>query len=965
MAFPRAVYPHKTASFDACADSPNPGCLSGEILMNTLHRALCPTPFARPLSRLLSVMLLFTLAAALADDAALDTSTVKFNIPAQTVPAALGEFARQAKVQLFFISDGFENVRANAVFGTYTRQQALNLLLEGTGLRASLTPDSDIEIRPVSSVMGAEVEEASLLVAVNSPEKRTGAADQGAGGNGDGAEGAAERSGKQGRPLEEIVVTGTHIRGVESVGATSISFNRQELDETGFSTIGELFESLPQNLDEINIDGTSSDGVSVVASSNGHLASGVSLRGLGPGSTLVLLNGKRRPASVRGRVVDISSIPFSMVERVEVVTGGHSAVYGSDAVAGVVNIVTRKAFEGAETQIYYGGASAGAEHLNLSQTYGREFQNSGFVLGYDYRDERALDATATGLVRGPSRLGITPVPGLYRIRAPSEQHAVLFSGHYDLGPNASLYADAQYSSDQNEGGRISLYEIPGCCAYDYGGVFITHSDQYSLVTGIQLDVGKEWQIDISALRGGVKDDVSTANLFEDAGTITTLDVEPQVTNDEQTDLSSFTVVADGPLGHLGDKTISGAIGIDLRAESFKRIRLDLLAGTTEQHEDLDRDVLAVFGEIHLPLIRSNDQRLTVSLAGRYDDYSDFGDTLNPQIGIEWVPTGGLKIHGAYSQSFRAPDLFALAFSNVGRVRYVDDPTAPGTVVSLFTETGGNLDLQPEEATTYTLGVDWQPSDGHRLSLSWFSVDYGGRIDEPAASDTTALIDEVLLGDLVNRSPTPAQLDVLLNRITRLINNTPVPFDHETDDPFATFSNIVIFDNRQNNIGLEKVDGIDIQASTKLESRLGEWSFALNGTYYSDFTRNITATSPPIQQVNRPGRPVDLKLRGRIGWARSAWSANAYINYTDSYEDTIAVTPTRIDSWTTLDLTLRYDASRAVDSGVLGGFTATLGINNLLDSDPPVFLSNFAGLGFDGVNADPVGRFVSLRIGKRW
>lgn len=965
MAFPRAVYLHKTASFDACADSPNPGCLSGEILMNTLHRALCPTPFARSLSRLLSVMLLFALAAALADDAAPDTSTVRFNIPAQTVPAALGEFARQAKVQLFFISDGFENVRANAVFGTYTRQQALNLLLEGTGLRASLTPDSDIEIRPVSSVMGAEVEEASLLVAVNSPEKRTGAADQGAGGNGDGAEGAAERSGKQGRPLEEIVVTGTHIRGVESVGATSISFNRQELDETGFSTIGELFESLPQNLDEINIDGTSTDGVSIVASSNGQLASGISLRGLGPGSTLVLLNGKRRPASVRGRVVDISAIPFSMVERVEVVTGGHSAVYGSDAVAGVVNIVTRTGFEGAETQIYYGEASAGAEQFNFSQTYGREFQNSGFVIGYDYRDEGELDATATGLVRGPSPLGIKPVPGLYRVRAPSEQHSGLIAGHYELGSRVSLYADANYSSDTNEGGQVYLYEIPGCCAYDAGGTFVTDSDQYSVVAGIQLDVGKQWQIDISALRGGVDNALSTANLFEDAGTITTLDVAPQATNHEITDLTSFSVVADGPLGELGGNTISGAIGLDVRNESFKRTRIDLLGGTNEQHENLDRDVLAIFGEVHLPLIRHNDHRLTVSLAGRYDDYSDFGDTINPQIGIEWAPTGGLKFHGAYSQSFRAPDLFALAFSNVGRVRYVDDPAAPGNIVSLFTETGGNLDLQPEEATTYTLGIDWEPSDQHRLSLSWFSVDYDGRIDQPAESDTTALIDEALLGGLVNREPTPAQLDVILNRITRIINNTPVPFDPATDDPFVTFSNIATFDNRQNNIGLEKVDGFDFQASTMVGSRLGEWSFALNGTYYSEFTRNITATSPSIEQINRPGRPVDLKVRGRVGWTRSAWSANAYVNYTDSYEDTTAATPTKIDSWTTLDVTLRYDPPRSADRSVLDGFTATLGISNLLDNDPPVFLNNFLGLGFDGVNASPVGRFVSLRVSKRW
>jgi outer membrane receptor protein involved in Fe transport len=906
-------------------------------------------------------MLLFTMVPALADDTGQDTGTVEFRIPAQAVPAALGEFARQAKVQLFFISDGFENVRANAVFGTYTRQHALNLLLAGTGLQARLSADSDIEVRPVSTSMIAEAGGGSLLAAASLSAEGEEVAGSGAGHYGDIVEADNSKSDEPGRALEEIVVTGTHIRGVDNVGASSITFSREDLDATGYSTVGEVFESLPQNLDEINIDGTVAAGVSAVASNNGPLASGISLRGLGPGSTLVLLNGKRRPASVSGRVVDVAAIPFSMVERIEVVTGGRSAIYGSDAVAGVANIITRTSFDGAETQISYGEASEGAEQFNFSQTFGRDFDRGGFVVGYDYRNEGELDATDTGLVSGPSILGVTPLPGLFRIRVPSEQNVGLFSGHFELSKTAELYGEVHYSADRNEGGQV--FDFLG--QFEFGGTFTTDSDQYSAVTGVRFDLGGAWQVDVSGLHGVVNNTIGQNDFFGPPGTYTSLEAEPLILRDQKTRLNSFSAIADGPLARIGDKTVSAAIGIDYRKESFAVVRTELATGTRERLVDKDRDVVSVFGEVLLPFLKGDGQRLEASLAARYDDYSDFGNTFNPQVGIEWEPTDGLTLRGSYSRAFRAPDLFTLATTITGRVRIIDDPLAPGTTAALFSLVGGNPDLQPEEADTYTIGIDWIPTDQSKLSLSWFSIDYEGRIDRPLSSDSSALLEESVLGGLVDRNPTPEDVDVLLNRASRFINSTTAPFDPDVDDPFATFSNIVTFDGRSNNIGLESISGLDIHATTALETGLGEWLFGLTGTYYFDFTRNVTETSPTIIQLNRPGRPVDLKLRGQIGWTGQAWNANAYVNYTDSYEDTIAATPAKIDAWTTVDLTLRYDTSQFVDDGFLDGFVATLGVSNALDEDPPKFLSSIVGVAYDGVNASPVGRFVSLRLSKRW
>ncbi len=929
--------------------------------MSNQRRAMRPIRFVRPLSRLLSVMLLFTIAPALADDTGPDAGTVEFSIPAQTVPAALGEFARQAKVQLFFISDGFEDVQANAVFGTYTRQRALNLLLAGTGLQASLSPDSDIEVRPVSTSMNPAQGRPGLLAAANPYAERKGEQRLDARRYRNSAEAYEPESDEPKTMLDEVVVTGTHIRGVDNVGASSITFTREELDQTGYSTVSEVFESLPQNLDEINLDGAFANGASAIASANSQLASGISLRGLGPGSTLVLLNGKRRPGSVRGRAVDVASIPFSMVERIEVVTGGRSAVYGSDAVAGVANIITRTSFDSAETQVFYGEASAGAEQVNFSQTFGREFDRGGFVAGYDYRKEEELDATATGLVRAPSLLGITPIPGLFRIRVPSEQHVGLFAGHYNLTEKAELYADVHYSDNENEGGI--LYDFLGL--FDSGGTFATDSTQYSAVAGVRSEVGRNWHVDLSGLHGGVDNSTARNDVFAPAGTYTALDIQPLLVIDQETRLSSLSVIADGPLGTFRGETISGAIGLDFRKETLAENRTDLTSGVSTPEEDLDRDVASVFAELHVPLAGREGRRVEASLAVRYDDYSDFGDTFNPQVGIEWEPANGLTFRGSYSRAFRAPDLSILAGPVTSRVRLVDDPLAPGTTVALFSLQGGNPDLQPEEADTYTIGIDWEPGDRSRLSLSYFSIAYEDRIDRALASDVSALLEEATLGSLLNRNPTPGEVDWLLSSASRFFNSTDVSFDPVVDDPFVTFSNITTFDGRANNIGLEEVTGLDFQAETALETAGGDWSFGLNGAYYFDYTRNITELSPPIDQLNRPGRPVDLKLRGKVGWNRQAWNVNAYVNYTDSYEDTIASTPTKIDSWTTVDLALRYDASQVADSGFLDGFVATLRVSNALDEDPPEFLSNILGLGYDGVNASPVGRFFSLRLSKRW
>jgi iron complex outermembrane receptor protein len=153
----------------------------------------------------------------------------------------------------------------------------------------------------------------------------------------------------EGQSLQEIVVTGTSIKGLDAESALPVQvLSRDDLERTGATTVEQLFRQ---------ISAASSSRVTVAATATGVLTgaiSTISLRGLGSGRTLVLINGKRSAVygggstDTAGNSVDISAIPISEVERVEILKDGASAIYGSDAIAGVVNFILRTDFRGLE-----------------------------------------------------------------------------------------------------------------------------------------------------------------------------------------------------------------------------------------------------------------------------------------------------------------------------------------------------------------------------------------------------------------------------------------------------------------------------------------------------------------------------------------------------------------------------------------------------------------------------------------
>ena len=162
----------------------------------------------------------------------------------------------------------------------------------------------------------------------------------------------------KGEATEEVVVTGSRVRGLNPIGATVTTVNREAMEATGLATTADIIKTLPNALsigsDESNLRNSAQTG-----GLNVGYGTGINLRGLGSSSTLTLFNGRRvAPGGQRGQMFEASSIPPAALARVEVVPDGGSAIYGSDAVGGVVNLLLRKNFDGFEASLRFGQSAA-------------------------------------------------------------------------------------------------------------------------------------------------------------------------------------------------------------------------------------------------------------------------------------------------------------------------------------------------------------------------------------------------------------------------------------------------------------------------------------------------------------------------------------------------------------------------------------------------------------------------------
>lgn len=187
------------------------------------------------------------------------------------------------------------------------------------------------------------------------------------------------------KQLQAITVTGSHIRSVDVETSQPVfTLDRQAIKETGLTNLNDVLSRLPSaGTPDITPQDTLSSGMDV----GGRY---VDIRYLGATRTLVLVNGHRWSTSLGG-YTDLSTIPVSMVDRIDVLKDGASSVYGSDAIAGVVNIITREKFDGAEANLYYGSNQKGdSQQKNADFTWGRSTEKSSTIISASYQDESPM-----------------------------------------------------------------------------------------------------------------------------------------------------------------------------------------------------------------------------------------------------------------------------------------------------------------------------------------------------------------------------------------------------------------------------------------------------------------------------------------------------------------------------------------------------------------------------------------------
>ncbi|MEI4507385.1 TonB-dependent receptor [Sphingopyxis sp. CCNWLW253] len=274
------------------------------------------------------------------------TEQRSYDIAPQRLGDALREYSEISGREVVFSGSLTEGKRSGSVRGRLSPDAALTRLLSGTGLIAEVV-DGALVIREGNVVADAE--------------------------------GSTETA------SEAIVVTGTRIRGTGPVGSPVTIVDREALEQSGRTTLADFIQTIPQNFSGGPTEAVTGSTARGNAGTNLGFGSGINLRGLGSGSTLTLFDGAR-PAlgGGAGAFTDLSLVPSVAIERIEILTDGASAIYGSDAIAGVVNIRFRNNFEGLESRLRLGTADGDFGEVQASQIAGFGWKGGHLTVAGEY-----------------------------------------------------------------------------------------------------------------------------------------------------------------------------------------------------------------------------------------------------------------------------------------------------------------------------------------------------------------------------------------------------------------------------------------------------------------------------------------------------------------------------------------------------------------------------------------------------
>jgi len=854
---------------------------------------------------------------------------------------------------------------------------------------------------------------------------------QDAAGAGAGADAAASAA-----DTGDIVVTGTRIRGVSAVGSNVIALDQSKIADEPVTSVNDLLRRVPQ---VVSLGANRNGGTAQNGAANATRGAGINLRGIGTGATLLLYDGKRfPPQGTQGQFTDPSVLPSIALSRVEVVADGASAVYGSDAIAGVVNFILRKNFNGTEFRARSGITDDGGyNEQQISGIIGRQWDGGSAMIAGEYtrnsalygqdlpfyqddnryrggRDLRTTNCNPGTITAGGNSYAI-PAGGVTAANVgslvagtanrcfyngedaviPSQQrYSVVGSISQDVGDRIRLFADGFYSyrngiipgtSDTftatvTNANPFFVSPVPGVTSETVTYSLLPelgpdrnpyHSYSWNLMGGVEAKLFSDWKgtayyahgqsEDVADRRKGVNQTVLRAALA-DTNPATALNVFGGPNNRDTlnrindnyfviagaTKLDVANLQFGGSLFQLPGGGVRIAFGGEYRKEyTFTDLTMGTRTAQTHVADAGSRNVKALFGELYIPIFGADNARpgleeLSLSLAGRYEHYSDFGDTTNPKIGVTYRPIAGVTFRGSYGTSFRAPTFTEVSTVAGGAGLYYDTLPGPSGNLTGIGIAGGNPNLKPETAETYSAGIEIAPPHvpGLVATATYFHIDYTNQIQ--ALRGTPGILTNPLYTSFVTFNPTAAQVAALMN--------SGLPINNAINPDQVSF----IVDGRRQNLGTSLVGGIDFGLNYKWD--WGNWRIdgGVQGTYFTEYKFESVPGSGLKDVLNTINFTQKFRSQADIGAAIGAFRGRVTLNHLSGYTNTTVTPNQHVSDYNTVDLLLGVD--------VTPHFTVSIDVRNLFDKDPP-FVD--VARGYDPQSADPIGRLISVTAGVKF
>lgn len=839
--------------------------------------------------------------------------------------------------------------------------------------------------------------------------------------------------------VEKITVTGSRIKRLDIEGASPVTIiDAEALVNAGFSNVADA-------LRESNLNAFGSWGG---GSNNGWASQQtVALKGSSSQHTLVLLDGRRMAKSpvLDGGASNLNTIPMAAVERIEILTDGASAIYGTDAIAGVINIILKKDFEGvqvsarvdrpeaegadATTASVTGGLSSDKGHLvftiehaeydpimqadrsytspyvkaggdpgvyqdwvNISPT-GRVIKQpaaGGWVWSHPFvGDQSCADVYGENFI-GP--LDDTDYPGdtlcgydYTRAAATSvglTRDNTLIHYTYDITETTEFVARAYWVKTKTndisaptpagisiekglpayttpEG--IELRELhPGAWAgmnfrFDTAGNRHAehHDTVYDFMFGLKGSEDEfDWDFGVTYnnyvnftwgtgyLLDGAQDDL-IGDWDEDAGEFVGWD--PRDPNSEmplgaaanynKRMVADYLDISGGVSFTVGELS-GGEIGMYVGAsysESSLDSKVDLLAeaglikgGNGGSGGEGSREVSSAYFELLLPVL----DNLEVSMAGRFDDYSDFGSTFNPQIGIRYNPTENILLRTSFGTAFRAPtlsDLYQGATESYDEItNYIlcyesgEDIDSCESTQSPATLYGGNRELDPEESTSVGAGLVWEVTDNFNLSIDYWKLETEQLISDISGSELLQTQAKLLEAAAAAGTTAPDVSTVYPGSEIHMLPNGRVDY-------------LVA---PKVNLGENEREGVDLSFNYDIETEFGEFSAGANVSKYITYKYTYLDNGVSIYSENVAGREdrPDVRVNWNLDYSYENHSIHYFSSVISEQKSWVYNEEGNADSgYYMIDQHITHNLSYNYNTPWDGSIT--LGINNLTDEEP--------------------------------